>query len=336
MLRRVAPVFLLATLATRPARALESAPLDLEDEFAVALVVRGAPGQTPPQCSGVLVASNVVVTARHCFTRVVDADGIVDCGAAAFAPSDEAAAWVTTSAHADREARWRRSRRVAFPETSELCGADVAFVVLVEPIPPSEARPVTPELGAAPLPPAFEAIAHGSTSSAGRDSGRRRQRSMPVRCEAARCDASLLRVTYFDEREILAGDGACGGDSGSGAFAGGTVLGVLSRIRIEDGRCRDAVYERLDAWGDLLRRVAVAAADEDGLSPPAWATAPRPRAVRSSEASAASEGGGCAVGGAARSPWAVLGVVLLVTGRRASRSRSPRRVTTAPPRRGPA
>ncbi len=186
----------------------------------VAVMVDDGPSRA--LCTGVVVARDAVLTARHCL-----AESIVDtirCPAREPQLGRHAAASAIAIHAADdvREAppvAWGRSVRV--PPGDALCDADLALVTLDRPL-----EGVTP-LQLSRLAPRVSdrivAVGYGQVGDRGRSGVRR-----------FRTDVVVTRTTAF---ELTVSESTCSGDSGGPAIdaESGEVVGILSR---GSERCR--------------------------------------------------------------------------------------------------
>jgi Trypsin len=127
---------------------LINAPLDPDHKFDVGickgpLVPEGEPFAgtcNGYQCSGTLIAPNVVLTARHCVSEIDFHADICDSRfAGSLAPeptviTTSSSVWVGTP-------KWYQVTREHFPTEDRLCAGDIALLILAERIPAREARP---------------------------------------------------------------------------------------------------------------------------------------------------------------------------------------------------
>lgn len=174
---------------------------------------------------------------------------------------------------------WKHVAAWVFPEIAEVCGNDVAMLVLAEPIGETEATParvaISQEAFLRAVSPRVLGVAgFGATSPRATDSGVRRSRfDIPIRCvpgSSLPCDGALDSI---DARELTSGAGPCLGDSGAGALdAGdrGVVFGVLSRGNLAGDTCSEGIFERTDVWRWLIAKTVLAAVPP-GATAPEWA-----------------------------------------------------------------
>jgi hypothetical protein len=278
-----------------PTPAIQGGYDDTTHTFAVA-VCGGAPGACDVLCSGVLIAPNLVVTARHCVESTnLPSGGAVDCTTTEFEPPVASAASfsITTSASVHQSTSgWHAVTGIVTPGSAmaRACGDDVALLVLADAIAPAEAVPATPNVTTpltdhAVFEAAETAIGYGlspSASDAGEGTAgyRRWKPDVPILCipddpsSAVACTVGAS----LGANEFETGDGVCPGDSGSGAFAqtqfddgSFVVLGVLSRGAGDASQCIGGTYTRLDVWSAFLVANARSAALAGGYAVPTWA-----------------------------------------------------------------
>lgn len=268
---------LLASATTsRAARAVEGGAVDRATTHAVAIGT-GPEAAGTLLCSGTLVSARVVLTVRHCVSPITDTTCPGSFGEATRAASD---LWVESAPYVDPPTSRRRVSSWSFPKASAVCGADVALLVLDEPVPETDATPAVPVVSAASFAeattsPVFGLAGYGASGAGRGDAGQRRSR-FDVRRQCVVGDARFPcpAGSLLGDGELTSLDGACPGDSGAGALradAPDVVFAVLSRGELEDG-CGRGIYVRTDRWAWLVGRTVLEAAPraEDA---PAWARA---------------------------------------------------------------
>lgn len=243
-------------------------------------------------CSGVLLAPNLVVTARHCVEPPPPSPSII-CDTTEFgSPLPLESVLVTTDISVLDSSNFVGVQQVIVPQGSQskfLCGNDIALLILKSPF-DLERYPSPFGEGQEGLPTEAVVIGYGIESpgdTLGLSIGTRRIKSgVQIICapgEAGGCERHDIFGELALIGEFMLDDGSsCPGDSGSGAFEDNNLrdgswhcLGVLSRGQFSEdsSRCVKPVYTRLDAWAQLLVDSAARASWLHGQSLPNWATA---------------------------------------------------------------
>ncbi|MEM9694634.1 MAG: trypsin-like serine protease [Myxococcota bacterium] len=246
-------------------------------------------------CTGVVLAPNLLLTARHCF-------GVQDVGSD-LDPFDPATlcdrsrsgliprattVGISQQPVVSGDDRFDSHRvevltlegNPSFPgdgvDSDETCGRDIVALVFEGRVFSSSAYPSPAQ---APPPPgsAFSAIGYGAevfgedpfTASG---AGTRRSRSdQMVTCLGGDSCGNSLESAVLENEWLAEGGAACGGDSGGPALdASGRVIGIVSRVV---GQCRDAIYTSVPDFSGFVADAGVYAAGIVGDEIPSWATA---------------------------------------------------------------
>ncbi len=261
-------------------------------------------------CTGVLIAPNLLLTARHCVSSTQPA---LVCGSSPLAPpvaGDKVLSTTDVTVSASSVAVVAERVEVP-PDGDDECGFDIAAVVL---------RAEAPG-GSTVYPPrldepvvageTFTAVGYGTTGSSGLGT-RRVATDVPVACVGADCEISVVQET-----EWVAGDGFfCRSDSGAPAIdASGRVIGIVSK-GIDP--CNGPILSSVHAWRDWLRAVGRDAAEAGDYPVPSWAALAPPDMGASPDAGSADAGvtpdlgsagaddGGCSVAGSGDLPFVLL------------------------------
>jgi len=294
------------------ASAIQGGTDDTTHDFVVAVVQRIPRSGTIAVCSGVMLAPNLVATARHCVSQITDTQ--IDCATSMFTATLPASdMWVTFGPTVHSNPPYTVAQ-IIVPRPMAVCGNDIALLILSqnhdlpEYVTPTIKPPMTDHTVYTTK---VTAIGYGVDTPSdpnGASAGVRRIREnialvcipndqVPADCYS---DPALRQVLAANEFE--GGDGTCEGDSGSGAFDQGNfnngkwvAFGVLSRggVSPEGGTCIGSIYTRFDAWAQMLIDAAGQASMMGGYNPASWTgLPPNPKAD-----SGVVDGGSCRASG---------------------------------------
>ena len=147
---------------------------DRASSHAVA-IASGGPLSPTFVCSATLIAPGVVLTARHCIARFPS--DRVTCSASFVAPGGSPRdLWVTAEPSILGATVWKHVLRWVVPEPPEICGNDVALLVLDDTFSAKQATPARPVIDAAEFDQLVRARAvgiagFGATSPSGAGGG---------------------------------------------------------------------------------------------------------------------------------------------------------------------
>lgn len=301
--------------------------IDTDEQWPGVLGMRIEKPEGVASCTGVLIAPNLLLTARHC---VSSTQPTIVCGSSPLAPPVAGAnVFSTSDVTVTASSMAVIGERVEVPpDGDDECGFDIAAVILRAELPGTEVH--APRLDeAVAAGETFTAVGYGTTGSGGLGT-RRVATEVPVSCVGTDCGISVVQET-----EWVAGDGSfCRSDSGAPAIdASGRVIGVVSK---GINPCSTPVLSSTYAWREWIRSVGRAAAEVGAYPIPSWATEEVVDGGAATDAGAPADGspatdageatgeGGCSVA-SGPTPLAPLLLVILCRFRR-------RRLGTADPR----
>jgi MYXO-CTERM domain-containing protein len=225
-------------------------------------------GQEQGICSGSLIAPNVVLTARHCVSNIVNGDNGVICSSTSFTPPQAPEDFfVTTKTTMPMDPSGYHTVRevVLLPVDEKLCGQDQAILILSDLIDPAEAMPLVPRVDV-PIVAGeqYYAVGYGATNDAGSGAGLRRRRdALFIDCVGEECPS-----VYVKPSEFIGDKGICQGDSGGPSLdLQNRVIGVTSRGSFG---CEDPIYGYVFSWGQWMKDTVKHGAELGGYPAPAW------------------------------------------------------------------
>ena len=245
---------------------IEGGTVDRTDTQVVGLAINLG-GGGGALCSGSLIAPNLVLTARHCVAEL--SSETVDCNTAVFGPVYPASSFnATTNVTVSFNGRGGyQGQEVFVPDTSDnVCGYDIALIVLAQNVPANIAEPITPRVDTTVVRgEGYTAVGYGTTADGTGSGTRRILENLSVQCSGRQC--GFFGITTS---EWVGSDGVCQGDSGGPAIDElGRVIGVASR---GGAGCVSSVYSGVAPWGNWIREKAEYAAIDGGYAPALWVT----------------------------------------------------------------
>ena len=216
-------------------------------------------------CTGSLIAPNLVLTAQHC---VAPSPSAIVCGQSRFGdPYGANQLSVTTNTQMPLQGNGLRSVREirVVEQNANVCGSDMAVLILDENIPNNVAEPLVPRLDdPIQVDERYTAVGYGHIGN-GSGSGTRRSRAnLTVECGSGGCG----RANGAQATEMLGSGGVCQGDSGGPPIdALNRVMGALSR---GGPNCSSPIYSSTQGHQDWLLQMGQHAADLGGYEAPGW------------------------------------------------------------------
>jgi hypothetical protein len=219
-------------------------------------------------CTGTLIAPNLVLTAQHCVTPTPE--GTVQCGEETFrTPVSADSLGVSPATNALADGRFYAVSEVHVPPSAEdVCGGDIALLVLDGEFPGVELPPIYPRLDEPVRRGEFyTAVGYGLNLDEGVGT-RRALEGLEITCGPLDCPGSEA----FTKTEFVGDRGVCQGDSGGPALdPDGQVVGIVSR---GTDQCDLAVYSAVSSWSEWIRRVGEHAVEIGSYERPSWLSAP--------------------------------------------------------------
>ncbi len=273
-------------------------PSTSDQDYAVGIAILDSSGQLMAACSGSLVAENLVLTARHCVSQIVNESAGVACtqqGTAIGAGGAVGADYKPTQLAIMMGATIQfsngytpkfaaKGQQIFHTAVNNLCDNDIALILLDQKI--AGAKLAKLRLSSPPVQgELITAIGWGVANNTTSQMPERRYRAdIPV---VKVGPASLGAYGGMGPNEFEIGEGICSGDSGGPAVAQstGAVIGVVSRggngdpnanpndpstqcVNTQSGGISYTAfnfYTRVDGFSDLLSTAFAAAGTDPWL-----------------------------------------------------------------------
>jgi MYXO-CTERM domain-containing protein len=225
------------------------------------------------ECSGSLLAPNLVLTAHHCVSDVLNKANGADCATSRFAAPDAVSNFFVSTKDivSTSPPQFHTVSEIVVPPGSTnttFCGFDQAMLILSDDVQPSEAVPLVPRIDGEIAPKdVYSAVGFGSDGT-GNSGTRRRLDGLLVDCVGQGC-ASIAAGQIDTQHEWIGDHGTCPGDSGGPALdAANRVIGVVSR---SGAGCAAPIYGDVYSWADWIKETAQHAAAVGNYTAAPWA-----------------------------------------------------------------
>jgi V8-like Glu-specific endopeptidase len=227
-------------------------------------------------CSGVLIAPNVVLTARHCLSTALtttiqcdqNGNSLNGTDFGGDLPVSEVNVFATPTIY-QGETPSATAKALFHPAGSTECNEDLALVVLGTPI--TTVQPARVRIAGSPtVGESTRVVGYGANDQSAPIGTRYRKDDLPVLALGSSVSASntALGSSEFE----LGGESTCNGDSGGPALdeTSGAVVGILSRGPADCTSTTGHVYTSLAAFMTLFQQAFAVAGgswiDENGTS----------------------------------------------------------------------